>query len=218
MNLNRALFAAILLAATAWPQAAAHANAGYKDKEARARVAVTLGAHDREQTQKPNELVEALGIAPNMTVADIGTGVGFMLPYLYGALGTGGQLIAEDIFPDFLDKARARAKEADLKNVTFIHGDVKDAKLPANTVDLALILDAYHHFDYPKEMIASISQGLKGNGRVAIVEFYREGFRDPKHIRFTEPELISEMESFGFEKLSAAKFSERQYLVIFKKK
>lgn len=216
MKIRIALLLAFSIAA--WPQAADYANSGYKTKEAREKIAKTLGSHDREDTQKPQELVEALNIAPGMTVADIGTGVGFMLPYLNDALGVGGALIAEDIFPDFLEKAKARAAKANLKNITFIQGDVKDAKLPENTVDVALILDAYHHFDYPKEMLSSISKGLKAAGRLAIVEFYKEGFRDPKHIRFTESELIAEIEAAGFEKLSSSKFSERQYLAIFKKK
>ncbi|MFN7925919.1 MAG: methyltransferase domain-containing protein [Bryobacteraceae bacterium] len=203
---------------TAWPQAADYANSGYKTKEAREKIAATLGAHDREDTQKPRDLVEAMAIAPGMTVADIGTGVGFMLPYINDALGAGGAIIAEDIFPDFLDKAKARAKQNNLKNVTFIQGDTKDTKLPENSVDVALILDAYHHFDYPKEMLASIAKGLKSKGRLAIVEFYKEGFRDPKHIRFTEAELIAEIEANGFMKLSSSKLNDRQYLAMFLKK
>jgi ubiquinone/menaquinone biosynthesis C-methylase UbiE len=212
------IVAVLLFALAAQAQVADYANSGYKTKEGRERVAKTLGAHDREETQKPRELVEALLIAPGMTVADIGTGVGYMLPYLNDALGSDGQIIAEDIFPDFLEKARARAKDAGLKNVTFVLGDTKDPKLPEGRVDVALVLDAYHHFDHPVEMLAGLARALKANGRLAIVEFYKEGFPDPKHIRFTEPELIAELEVNGFQKVSGSKFSERQYLLIFKKK
>ena len=98
-----------VLTAAAWPQAADHANSGYKTPEGRERVAKSLSAHDREQTQRPKELVAKLDLKPGMTVADIGTGVGFMLPYLAEAVGPQGKIVAEDIFPDFLDRAKANA-------------------------------------------------------------------------------------------------------------
>ncbi|MCC6536270.1 MAG: methyltransferase domain-containing protein [Bryobacterales bacterium] len=210
----------VLAAATALPgQVADYANNGYKTAEGRARVAGTLTAHDREQTQKPRELVEALELKPGMSVADIGTGVGFMLPYLRDAVGAEGRIFAEDIFPDFLEKAKARAQEKQLGNVTFIHGTVKDSQLPAASVDLALVLDVYHHFDYPAEMLSSIAKGLKPGGRLVIVDFYKAGFRDPQHIRLDEKEMIAEVESHGFRLRKSGPFTpDRQYLATFEKK
>lgn len=210
----------LFLAAAALPaQVADYANNGYKTPEGRARVAGTLASHDREQTQKPRELVAALGLKPGQAVADIGTGVGFMLPYLREAVGAQGKIFAEDIFPDFLEKAKARAQEKNLDNVTFIHGNVKDAQLPAESVDLALVLDVYHHFDYPAEMLASLAKGLKAGGRLVIVDFYKQGFRDPKHIRLDEKEMIAEVESHGFRLHKSGPFTpDRQYLATFEKK
>jgi ubiquinone/menaquinone biosynthesis C-methylase UbiE len=177
-----------MITCVAWPQAADYANSGYKTSEGRARVAKTLVAHDREQTQKPRELVSELQIMPGMTVADIGTGAGFMLPYLSDAVGSTGVVLAEDIFPDFLEQAKATAKGKNIGNARFILGTVKTASLPQNSVDVALVLDAYHHFDYPAEMLGSLHQALKPGGKLAIVEFYPQTFRDPKqlggHCRF----------------------------------
>ncbi|MEZ5352999.1 MAG: class I SAM-dependent methyltransferase [Bryobacteraceae bacterium] len=216
------IFAAAICAAaiaSAPAQVAADANAGYRTKDAREKIVGRLLAHDREDTQKPNDLVEAMSIAPNMTVVDIGTGAGFMLPYLYGALGDGGKLIAEDIFPDFLEKAKARAAEAQLENVTFIHGTEKDPKLPPAGVDVALILDAYHHFDYPADMLAGVRRGLKDNGRLILVDFYKRGFQDPKHIRADEAEVVREVEAAGFVLIATRPFTpDRQYIAEFKKK
>ncbi|MBM3796542.1 MAG: class I SAM-dependent methyltransferase [Acidobacteria bacterium] len=142
-----------------------------------------------------------------------------MLPYLREAVGARGRIFAEDIFPDFLEKAKARAQEKNLDNVTFIHGGVKDAQLPAASVDVALVLDVYHHFDYPAEMLASLAKGLKDGGRLMIVDFYKQGFRDPKHIRLDEKEMIAEVESHGFCLIKSGPFTpDRQYLAPFEKK
>lgn len=209
-------FGAISLAPA---QLADYANSGYKTPAGRERVAGTLAAHDREQTQKPRELVAALELKKGQSVADIGTGVGYMLPYLHAAVGEKGKIFAEDIFPDFLDKARANAKAKNLANVTFIHGNDRDSQLPEKSVHVALVLDVYHHFDYPAEMLASISKGLKRGGRLAIVDFYKKGFRDPKHIRLDEKEMIAEVESHGFRLIRTAPFTpDRQYMAIFRKK
>ncbi len=216
----RASFVLVAAAvAIASAQVADYANSGYKTEEGRARVAGTLDAHDREQTQKPRELVRSMEIEKGQSVADIGTGVGYMLPFLHEAVGADGKLFAEDIFPDFLAKAKARAAEKGLNNVTFIHGNDRDAKLPPDSVDAVLILDVYHHFDYPAEMLASIAKGLKKDGRLFIVDFYRKGFRDPKHIRLDDAELTAELASHGFQLVRTGPFTpDRQYLSVFRKK
>ena len=215
----RTLLLLLVASTLAFPQAADYANKNYKTKEGRERLAQTLGAHSREQTQKPEELVAALKLAPGMTVADIGTGVGFMLPFLTKAVGDTGKVIGEDIFPDFLEKAKQRAQEKGLANVEFVLGTEKDPKLPAGAVDVILVLDAYHHFDYPAEMLAGLRAALKPGGRLAIVDFYKEGFNDPKHIRLDEADLGKEITAHGFELISSGPFVEkRQYISIFRKK
>ncbi|MBL8294955.1 MAG: class I SAM-dependent methyltransferase [Bryobacterales bacterium] len=200
-------------------QVADYANTGYRTEEARARVAQSLSAHDREQTQKPRDLVAQLKLSPGMTVTDIGTGVGFMLPYLHEGVGPNGKIIAEDIFPDFLARAKANAASKQLSNVEFIHGTDKDPKLPPASIDVTLVLDVYHHFDYPEQMLAGIRSGLKPDGRLVIVDFYKEGFRDPKHIRLDEKDVIKEIEANGFELVSTGPFTpNRQYLATFRRK
>jgi ubiquinone/menaquinone biosynthesis C-methylase UbiE len=188
-------------------QVAEKANEGYKTPEGRASVGSTLAAPSRDARQKPKELVAAMGLKPGMTVADVGTGVGYMLPFLSEAVGSNGKVVAEDIFPDFLDKARQKAASEKLSNVQFVQGTADDPKLPENTFDAILMLDVYHHVDYPAKVLASLGKALKPDGRLVVVEYHKNEESMPNgraltHIRLNESDAEREIESNGFRLIS----------------
>ncbi len=222
--------AAVLLMVAAMPlmaQVASDANAGYRTHEGRERVGAALGDPARDARQRPKELVAALGIRPGSTVVDLGTGVGYMLPYLSHAVGGRGRVVGEDIAQDFLDDARKRASAAHLENVTFVLGTERDPRLPAGAADLVLVLDAYHHFDYPQEMLARIGEGLRPGGRLAIVEYYKRrgamGPGDPDrpltHIRLDADGVVKEVEAAGYTLLwRRDHVPGSQYIAMFAKK
>jgi ubiquinone/menaquinone biosynthesis C-methylase UbiE len=214
-------FAAILLAAAlcASAQVAESANSGYKTKEGRERVATGLDATTRPETQKPDTIVAALKLKPGMTVCDVGTGTGFMLPYLSKAVGSTGRVFAEDIQTDFLEKARAHVAAEKLGNVSLILGTEIDPTLPAGDADSVLVLDAYHHFDYPDKMLAALARGLKPKGQLAIVEYYKSEGPSAGHIRLDRDEVANEVGSNGFKLISKVdRITDRQYLLLFEKK
>ena len=217
-------YALLLACSTAalFAQAAAKANATYRTPEGRAGVAKNLDDPHRAERQNPEALVKLLGIRPGMTVADLGTGTGLMLAAFSATVGPQGKVIAEDIFPDFLDKARQKAAP----NITYVLGTDKDPKLPAGAVDLAFVMDAYHHFDYPGDMLANIARGLKPGGRLAIVDFYRRkgamGADRPdfplEHIRIDLDDVVKEVTAAGFQVLAAKDYvPDSQFLAIFQK-
>jgi predicted methyltransferase len=217
---------AILYAAALSAQVATEANTGYRTPEQRNNMAATLTRAGRDATQKPAELVEAMQLRPGMTVADIGTGGGYMLPHLSRAVGTEGRVLAEDIFDEFLNNARKKAEADRLTNVEFIKGTEKSPNLPANSVDVALTLDAYHHYDYPADMLTGIRRALKREGRLVIVDYYRRkgamNNRDAefpfKHIRVDRDDLVKEVESNGFKLVSSREhIPNSQYMVVFVK-
>src|ERR1700684_79311 len=98
--------AVLILSLSAWAQVADDANKGYKTKEGRDKVAATLDDPHRDGRQKPQELIAAMNVKPGMTVADIGTGTGYMLPFLGKAVGASGKVFGEDIQSDFLARAK----------------------------------------------------------------------------------------------------------------
>ena len=204
-------------------QVAAQANSGYKTEDQRKNVANTLADPARDEKQKPAELMRYMGLQPGMTVADVGTGVGYMLPFLSRRVGPDGKVLAEDIFDDFLASAKQRAENQKLANVTFIKGTDTDPMLPEGAVDMVLVLDVYHHFDYPEKMLAAIHKSLKPEGRLVIVEYYKRseampGGRAITHIRLDMPELIKEVEANRFHLLSEKEhIPNSQYILVLRK-
>lgn len=215
---------ALLVCGAGFAQVAEKANEGYKTKEGRESVARTLAASGRDQTQRPRELVEAMNLQPGMKVADVGTGVGYMLPYLSHAVGPAGQVFAEDIAQDFLDKARLRASTTGLKNVKFLLGSDHDPNLPGGILDAVLVLDTYHHFDYPEQMLKIIRESLISDGKLYIVDYYKrpnamgQGDRALQHIRLDQDDVIKEVEDHGFKLVSKHDHVPgSQYMAVFRK-
>ncbi len=208
------LFAAFLITIGVWAQVADNANKGYKTKDGRDRVAASLDDPHRDGKQKPHELIAAMHIQPGMTVADIGTGTGYMLPFLSSAVGTGGKVFGEDIQADFLDRARAKH----VPNTELILGTVTDPKLPPSSVDIALVLDVYHHFDYTEQLLAAIRGALKPGARLVIVDYYKSASPSPGHIRAERDEVAAEVERNGFHLIDKRDhLPKTQYMLTFEK-
>jgi predicted methyltransferase len=223
----RKLACVLLVCAAAFAQVAEKANDGYKTKESRERVARALADPKRDELQHPRDIVEAMGLRPGGVVADVGTGVGFMIPYLSHAVGDTGQVIAEDIQNDFLDKARMKAQLGHLTNVKFVVGNDMDPKLPADTLQGVLVLDAYHHFDYPEAMLSQIRDSLLSDGKLVIVEYFKHPGAIPgvdpnravEHIRLDQDEMIREVEENGFRLVSKRDLVPKsQHIDVFVKK
>jgi ubiquinone/menaquinone biosynthesis C-methylase UbiE len=223
----RKLACLFLFCAAAFPQVAEKANEGYKTKEGRASVAKNQIDPAREARQRPRDIVDQMGLQPGQSVADVGTGPGFMLPYLSHAVGDRGTVYAEDIQQEFLDQAKTRVNTMALKNVKFVLGKDTEPNLPANTLSGVLILDVYHHFDYPEAMLSHVRDSLVSDGKLVIVEYYKRRGAMPngdpdraiEHIRLDEDDLIREVVANGFKVTDQHELVPKsQYMVTFVKK
>ena len=146
------------------------------------RIAQTMSFHGapwliretRDGEENPRKLLKALDVKPGQTVCDLGCGNGFYTLQLAKLVGKHGRVLAVDIQPEMLALLRHRAQEAGLHNIEPILGIPGDPKLPKGEVNLILLVDVYHEFSYPEQMLRAMGESLKPNGRIALAEFRLE--------------------------------------------
>lgn len=135
--------------------------------------AAWLERPEREAEEQPALLVRQLGLKPGDIVADIGAGTGYFT-FRMATLVPQGKVYAVDIQPEMLAFVRDRARRAGLSNVEPVAGRLDDPGLAPASIDLALMVDVYHEFSQPCEMLRAIVRALKPGGRIALVEYRAE--------------------------------------------
>jgi ubiquinone/menaquinone biosynthesis C-methylase UbiE len=177
-----------------------------------------LERNNRDSEESPSRAVEALALKPTDVVADIGAGSGYYA-FRIAPLVPQGLVVAVDIQPEMLTFLKKRAVELGVNNVEPHLGAVDGAKLPPHSIDLALMVDAYHEFSHPREMLESLMSALRPGGRVVLLEFRAEDPAvpiKPLH-KMTERQIRLELESVGFRWLATHDFLPWQHMVVFEK-
>lgn len=178
-----------------------------------------LEGPDRDLWQKPDQVMDALGIADGTTVADLGAGGGWFTVRLARRVGPQGVVYAEDIQEQMLESIDRRVKREGLRNVRMVLGASDDPKLPAKRLDAVLIVDVYHEVTQPVEFLRNVKESLTPQGRLGIVEFKRDGGGPggPMEERLEEADVVKFAEAAGFRLISRETFLSYQYLLIFGK-
>ena len=172
----------------------------------------------REDEEAPSRGIAALDLKPDDVVADVGAGSGYHT-FRMAPLVPKGRVVAIDIQPEMIEFLEARAKELGHSNVQAHLGSVDGVRLPAESIDLALMVDAYHEFSHPAEMQQSLMKALRPGGRIVILEYRAE---DPKvpikplH-KMSEFQIRKEFEAAGFVWKKTHDFLPWQHLVVFEK-
>lgn len=177
-----------------------------------------LEREDREAEEAPSLVMDQLGLDPSDVVADIGAGSGYF-SFLLAPLVPEGRVLAVDIQPEMLRFIESKKRSLGVENIQQILGTIEDTKLPANAVDLAILVDAYHEFSHPKEMAESIFEGLKPGGRLVLLEYRGEDPGvpiKPLH-KMTVKQVRREMEAVGLEFLEVRDFLPIQHFLVFRK-
>ncbi|MGB1142358.1 MAG: class I SAM-dependent methyltransferase [Halioglobus sp.] len=129
---------------------------------------------ERVQEERTDLLLSLLALQPGDTVADIGAGTGYFSLPMARMVGPEGRVLAVDIQPEMLDIIERRLEKAALNNVTPVLATASDPRLPAGEVDAVLLVDAYHEFSHPFEVMSAIRDSLSEQGRVILVEYRGE--------------------------------------------
>jgi predicted methyltransferase len=176
-----------------------------------------LEGPDRDAWQRPDQIMDALGIGEGTVVADIGAGGGWFTVRLSRQVGPNGLVYAEDIQPPMIDAIGRRAAREPYRNVRTILGTAVDPRLPERSIDAVLIVDAYHEMEKPKTLLANVAKGLKPTGVIGIVDFKKDGGGPgPAMDERVDPDtVIADARAAGLELRKREDFLRYQYLLIF---
>jgi len=180
---------------------------------------------ERQKEERTDLVIPLLKIKPGDSVADIGAGTGYYTRLLSAAVNAksgdtkNGVVYAEEIQQEMLDILTNKMAEAGIHNVKPVLGTITDTKLPEASVDLILMVDVYHEFDHPFEMVESMCKSLKTGGRMVFVEFRGE---DPAvHIKpvhkMTVPQVRKEMAVHPLKWVETIETLPQQHIIIFRK-
>jgi predicted methyltransferase len=180
-----------------------------------------LEGPDRDAWQRPDQIMDALGIGEGSVVADVGAGGGWFTVRLSRQVGPNGFVYAEDIQQPMIDAINRRVAREPYHNVKAILGTPVDSKLPTGSIDAVLIVDAYHEFEAPKALLANAATALKPTGVIGIVDFRADSRKDgggpgPAMEERVDPEkVIADARAAGLELRKRENFLRYQYLLIF---
>jgi len=177
-----------------------------------------LDRPEREEEEQPDKALQAIGFRRGMVVADVGAGSGFMSFKMSKLIGPSGKVYAVDIQPEMLEILNKRARENKIANVETILSTDRDPKLPAGALDLILLVDVYHEFSHPQEMLDRMRESLKPNGRLVLLEYRKEDPTvpiRPEH-KMSVAEVRAELEPEGFQFDQTIEVLPRQHILIFR--
>lgn len=175
----------------------------------------------REVFDRRFEVVAALDLKSGMDVADIGAGTGLYTLLFASAVRPDGRVYAVDISRGFVDAIMARSAEAKADNVVPVVNQQRGTGLPPASIDLAFMADTYHHFEFPRDMLASIHRALRPGGVLAIIDFRRgPGTSNAwvlSHVRAGRDQVIAEVERAGFRLIDEPLVPRTNYFLRFRK-
>jgi len=180
-----------------------------------------LERDSREEEERLTLLVRSLKLKPGMIIADIGAGSGVISMLMAREVEPEGKVLAVDIQQEMLDRLKKRCEAAGVKNVVPVKGAEKKTNLKPNSVDLIIMVDVYHEFEFPYEMTLDLASALKPGGRIAWVEYRLEDPTVPIKLvhKMTEKQVKREASQpeFGLRFVETIGVLPRQHIVIFQK-
>ncbi|HWK09737.1 MAG TPA: class I SAM-dependent methyltransferase [Vicinamibacterales bacterium] len=210
----RTLLLALMVAASAAVTAFAQHSRLFPPTELGA-----LEGPDRDDWQQPERMMDALRIAEGSVVADLGAGGGWFTVRLARRVGPNGRVYAEDVQPQMIEAITRRVQREGLRNVVPRLGSHDDPKLPAGSVDVALMVDTYNEVEARVALLKNIARALTPDGRIGIVNFKKDGGGPGPAMdeRVGADEVIRDAEAAGLRLHSRETFLRYQYFLFFER-
>jgi len=182
------------------------------------RAAAWLNRPDREKKERTDLVAKHLNLKPTDRIADIGAGSGYFT-FLLSPFVPKGKIFAVDIQREMLDLIRTKSKKMKIKNIVPVLGNIQNPKLKENSIDLAFMVDAYHEFSHPYEMMLGIQKALKPGGRLILLEYRGEDpkVRIKKLHKMTLQQAKKEMLAVNLNYVKTKSFLPKQHFMIFRK-
>ena len=182
------------------------------------QAAAWLNRPGRIQEEMPDEVVANMSLNPDDVVADIGAGSGYF-SFRIAKLVPDGKVFAVDIQPEMLQLIEGQKTQDGVNNIEGVLGEIDNPNLPPNSIDAAIMVDAYHEFSHPFEMIDGLYNALRPGGRIFLLEYRGEDASvpiRPLH-KMTEEQVVREMSVFGLDWTDTLDFLPWQHMMIFTK-
>ena len=216
--------AIVFLSMPAYAQHAQTSVPHDKDRTVEERIAGSERP-DRDQWQRPDEVIKALKLKNGTVVADIGAGSGYFARKFAPVVAPKGKIYAVDIAADILEHLKAAAHKENLTNIEIIVSKEDDPMLPENSIDLAFFSNTTHHIANRVNFYRKLRPAIRKGGRMAIIDYPPEAHekgacRHKSEELVSRAQVIREAEEAGFEPVKEITFTpeDRQYFLIFKKK
>src|SRR5215831_754339 len=173
---------------------------------------------ERVEEERPDQVVEQMKLKPADVVADVGAGTGYF-SFRISRVVKQGKVFAVDIQPEMLSVIEKRKEQLKVDNVVALRGSETDANLPENSVDVALLVDVYHEFSIPREMMLSVVKALKPGGRLVQIEYRGEDSNVPiKRLhKMTVAQARKEMAAVGLVWKETKGFLPQQHFIVYEK-
>ena len=175
----------------------------------------------REIYDRRFDILRASAVTAGMDVADIGAGTGLFTRLFSPRVGAQGKVYAVDISRPFVENILRESREQNLLNIVGVVNLPDDVLLNAASIDLAFMVDTYHHFEYPRSMLASIHEALRSAGRLIVIDFKKHPGKSSdwvmRHVRADKDRVIEEITSAGFVQIDDKPLLRANYFLEFRK-
>ena len=180
--------------------------------------AAWLERENREKEERTDVLLRYLNLQKGMMIADIGARTGYLSRRMVDSVGASGVIYATDVQPAMIAKLKFLVKN--YPKIKPVLADSSNVNLPANSIDMAILVDVYHELDSPFEVIQSIVTALKPNGKLVLVEYRAEDDKVPikQTHKMTEAQVIKELSVQPVQWVKTIETLPSQHVVIFVKK